>query len=76
MTVAIPAVTFPSVGTGRDLTGHPPASGLLMIMAGPVAPAPGPGRRPSLPGGRGTVPACGCATRPPGCASWPRPPQR
>ena len=49
MTVAIPAVTFPSVGTGRDLTGHPPASGLLVIMAGPVAPASGPGSQPVPP---------------------------
>ncbi len=45
MTVAIPAVTFPGAGTGRDITGHP-ASGLLVIMAGPVAPAPGPGSQP------------------------------
>ena len=49
MTVAIPAFTFPSVGTGRDLTGHPPASGLLVIMAGPVAPASGPGSQPVPP---------------------------
>ena len=49
MTVAIPAVTFPSAGTGRDMTGHPPASGLLVIMAGPVAPAPGPGSQPVPP---------------------------
>jgi hypothetical protein len=49
MTVAIPAVTFPSAGTGRDLTGHPPASGLLVIMAGPVAPVPGPGSQPVPP---------------------------
>jgi hypothetical protein len=43
MTVAIPAVTFPGGGTGRDMTGHRPASGLLVIMARPVAPTPGPG---------------------------------
>ena len=41
MTVAIPAVTFPGARTGRDMTGHRPASGLLVIMAGPVAPASG-----------------------------------
>ena len=43
MTVAIPAVTFPGAGTGRDTTGHRPAAGLLVIMARPAAPAPGPG---------------------------------
>jgi Protein of unknown function (DUF2637) len=43
MTVAIPAFTFPSAGTNRDMTGHGPASGLLVFMAGPVAPPPGPG---------------------------------
>ena len=46
MTVAIPAVTFPSAGTARDMIGHRPASGLLVIMAGPVAPLPGPGSEP------------------------------
>jgi hypothetical protein len=50
MTVAIPAVTCPGPGTGRDITGHPPASGLLVVMAGPAAPAPGPGRQPGPPG--------------------------
>jgi hypothetical protein len=49
MTVAIPAVTFPNSGTGRYITGHPPASGLLVIMAGPVAPPPGPGSQPVPP---------------------------
>ena len=48
MTVAIPAVTFPGGGTGRDTTGHHPASGLLVIMARPVAPAPGPGSQPGI----------------------------
>ena len=46
MTVAIPAVTFPSARTGRDMTGHRPASCLLVIMAGPVAPPPGRGSQP------------------------------
>jgi hypothetical protein len=32
MTVAIPAVTFPSARTARDITGHGPASSLLVIM--------------------------------------------
>jgi hypothetical protein len=49
MTVAIPAVTFPGGGTGRDMTGHRPASGLLVIMARPVEPAPGPGSQPVPP---------------------------
>ena len=55
MTVAIPAVTFPGAGAGRDLTGHPPTPGLLVIMARPAAPAPGPGRQsgpPRWPGDR------------------------
>jgi hypothetical protein len=49
MTVAIPAVTFPGGGTGRDMTGHHPASGLLVIMAGPVTPPPGPRSQPVPP---------------------------
>ena len=49
MTVAIPAVTFPSAGTRRAIAGHPPASGLLVIMAGPATPAPGPGGQPLPP---------------------------
>jgi len=49
MTLAIPAVTFPSARTGRDITGHAPASGLLVIMAGPVAPPPRPGSQPVPP---------------------------
>jgi hypothetical protein len=50
MTVAIPAVTLPGAGTGRGITGRLPASGLLLIMAGPAAPAPGPGSQPAPPG--------------------------
>jgi hypothetical protein len=49
MTVAIPAVTFPGAGTGRDIIGQPPASGLLVIMARPAAPAPGSGSQPVPP---------------------------
>ena len=49
MTLAIPAVTFPSARTGRDITGHAPASGLLVVMAGTVAPPPGPGSQPVPP---------------------------
>ena len=55
MTATIPAVTLPDAGTGRDLTGHPPAPGLLVIMAGPAAPPPGPRRQsapPRRPGDR------------------------
>jgi hypothetical protein len=53
MTVAIPSVTLPGTGTGRDITGHPPAPGLLVIMARPAAPAPGRGSRPASPSWRG-----------------------
>jgi hypothetical protein len=49
MTVAIPSLTLPGTGTGRDITGHPPAPGLLVIMARPAAPVPGPGRQPAPP---------------------------
>ena len=49
MTVAIPAVTFPGAGTGRDMIGRPPAPSLLVIMAGPAAPAADPGRQPAPP---------------------------
>ena len=49
MTVAIPSLTLPGTGTGRDITGHSPAPGLLVIMARPAAPAPGPGRQPAPP---------------------------
>jgi hypothetical protein len=49
MTIAIPSVTLPGGGTGRDIAGHPPAPGLLVIMARPAAPAPSPGRQPAPP---------------------------
>ena len=49
MTLAIPAVTFPSARTGRDITGHAPASSLLVIMAGPVSPPTGSGSPPVHP---------------------------
>src|SRR5258708_16303955 len=49
MTLAIPAVTFPSARTGRDITGHAPASNLLVMMAGPVTPPPGRGSQPVPP---------------------------
>src|SRR5579859_3997998 len=49
MTVSIPAVTFPGAGAGRDLTGRPLTSGLVLIMPGPAAPSPGQGRRPIPP---------------------------
>jgi hypothetical protein len=46
MTVSIPAVTSPGAGTGRDPTGRPLGSGLVLIMSGPAGPAPGRGREP------------------------------
>jgi hypothetical protein len=49
MTVAIPAVTLPAAGTGRDITGHLPVSSLLVIMSRPAAQAPGPGGHPAPP---------------------------
>jgi hypothetical protein len=49
MTVSIPRVTFPGPGTGPDLTGRPPASGLALIMSHPTVPAPGHGRHPAPP---------------------------
>jgi hypothetical protein len=49
MTAAIPAIISPQARTSRDLTGHPATPGLLVIMAGPAAPAPGPGRQPAPP---------------------------
>ena len=49
MTVSIPPVTFPGLGTSRDMTGRPPTSGLVLIMSRPVAPAPGHGHQPAPP---------------------------
>ena len=49
MTVSIRPVTFPGTGTGRDLTGRPLTSGLILIMSRPAAPAPGHGRQPAPP---------------------------
>jgi hypothetical protein len=49
MTVAIPAVTLPGAGPGPEIIGHSRASGLVVIMSGPAAPAPGPGRQPAPP---------------------------
>jgi len=49
MTVAIPAVTLPGAGPGQEITGHSSASGLVVIMSGPAAPAPGPGGQPAPP---------------------------
>ena len=45
MTVSIPPVTFP----GPDLTGRPPAFGLVLIMSRPAAPAPSHGSQPARP---------------------------
>ena len=50
MTLSIPPLAFPAAGTGRDTTSRPPASGLVLIMSRPAAPAPGHGRQPVPPG--------------------------
>jgi len=49
MTISIPRATFPGTGTGRDLTGGPSASGLVLIMSRPTVPATGHGRQPAPP---------------------------
>ena len=49
MTVSIPPVTFPGTGTSRELTGRRLTAGLVLIMSGPTAPAPGHGRQPAPP---------------------------
>ncbi|MGH3285571.1 MAG: DUF2637 domain-containing protein, partial [Streptosporangiaceae bacterium] len=50
MTIAIPPVTFPGARTGRDLTGRPLTSGLVLITSGPAGPPPGRGSDPAPPG--------------------------
>ena len=51
MTLSIPLVTLPDAGTGRDITGRPPAPGLRPDHVRPAAgPAPGHGRQPAPPG--------------------------
>ena len=50
MTVSIPPVTFPGTGTGRELTGRPLTSSLVLILSRPGASAPGYGRPPAQPG--------------------------
>ena len=49
MTVAIPAVTLPGAGTSRDMTGHLPTSGLLVIISRSAAPGSGHGSQPAPP---------------------------
>ena len=49
MTVSIPPVTFPGTATGPDLTGRPPAFGLVLIMSRSAAPAPGHRSQPAPP---------------------------
>ena len=73
MTVSIPPVTFPGTATGPDLTGRPPTFGLVLVMSRPAAPAPGHGSQPAPPSWPGDRSGLGCATPPPGCASWRRP---
>ena len=53
MTVAIPAVTLPGAGTSRDMTGHLPTSGLLVIISRSAAPGSGHGSQPAPPRRRG-----------------------
>ena len=50
MTISILPLAFPAAGTSRDTTSRPPASGLVLIMSRPAAPAPGHGRQPAPPG--------------------------
>ena len=33
MTLSIPLVTLPDAGTGQDITGRPPAPGLLLALS-------------------------------------------
>ena len=79
MTLSIPLVTLPGAGTGRGITGrlrHPAALTLSRLAVLALVSPPGHGSQPVPPGRPRTAPACGCATPPPGCASWPRPPPR
>ena len=50
MTVSIPPVAFPGIGTSRELIGRPLASGLVLIVSRPAASALGYGRPPAQPG--------------------------
>jgi len=76
MTIAIPAVTLPGAGTGRDITSHLPASALLLIMAGPAGPAPGPGSQPAPPRWPKDRSGLWLRNAAPGCACWPQPRRR
>ena len=49
MTVSISPVPFPGSGTGRNLTGRPLTSGLVLIMSRSAVAAPGHGRQPAPP---------------------------
>ena len=49
MTISNPPVTFPGARTGRDMTGRPLTSGLVLIMSRPAAPASGHGSQPAPP---------------------------
>ena len=49
MTVSISPVPFPGSGTGRNLTGRPLTSGLVLIMSRSAVAAPGYGRQPAPP---------------------------
>jgi Protein of unknown function (DUF2637) len=49
MTISNPPVIFPGVRSGRDMTGRPLTSGLVVIMSRPVAPDSGHGSQPAPP---------------------------
>jgi Protein of unknown function (DUF2637) len=49
MTISNPPVIFPGVRSGRDMTGRPLTSGLVVIMSRPVAPPSGHRSQPAPP---------------------------
>jgi hypothetical protein len=49
MTISNPPVIFPGVRSGRDMTGRPLTSGLVVIMSRPAAPPSGHGSQPAPP---------------------------
>ena len=49
MTISNPPVTFPGARTGRDMTGRPLTSGLVLIMSRPAAPDSSHGSQPAPP---------------------------
>ena len=49
MTISNPPVIFPGARTGRDMTGRPLTSGLVLIMSRPAAPASSHSSQPAPP---------------------------